>query len=310
MHPEISSQIRTWINRPTICAARPSISTAPPAKYLLRRLGLGLWLCACLILTAASSAQEVDPKPPQVSVDFYYPPGPLIQHGTPRLVYEMLLSEYPPTSYELDSIDVSAGARTFSFSGAKLQSMMRLLGEKKPSTTSRHLGEGQSAVVYFMLEFAKTDEVPDTLGHTLHLTSADGGHHALVARPLQVSKRAPVVIAPPLRGDGWLAGDSVHNGVDAAHRRTILLAGGQRGWPNATRLIGYAIASSTESRLRGPGAKIRTVAIFAMTTRSTAWRTARSWKRWTDFRKTFRIQEGMRWTSTLSTPEAITSWRI
>jgi len=224
MHQEISSQIRTWINRP-ICIAGPSISAAPPAQYLLRRLGL--LLCACLIMTAVSWAQEVDPKPPQVSVDFYYPPSPLMQHGTPRLVYEMLLSEYPPTSYELDSIDVSAGAKTFSFSGARLQSMMRLLGEKKPSATSRRLGEGQSAVVYFMLDFAKTDEVPDTLGHTLHLTSADGAHHALVAQPLQVSKQAPVVIAPPLRGDGWLAGDSVHNGVDAAHRRTILLAGGQ-----------------------------------------------------------------------------------
>jgi peptidase M23-like protein len=34
-------------------------------------------------------------------------------------------------------------------------------------------------------------------------------------------------VAPPLRGADWLAGDSMHNGLDAAHRRAILLNGGR-----------------------------------------------------------------------------------
>lgn len=210
-----------------------------PTMALIRRailkglIGKGFFrwprvlLVGCLILPAISWAAGVDPNPPQVSVDFYYPPARLTQHGTQWLVYEMRLSSYPPVAYMLDSIDVAAGAKTFTFSGATLQSMMRFFGEKGPVPATRRIGPGQSAVVYFVLEFPKPADLPGTLQHTLHLTSADGSHHALTAEPLVVRRQPPVVIAPPLRGDDWLAFDSVHNGPDAAHRRTILIVGGQ-----------------------------------------------------------------------------------
>src|SRR5690242_20954053 len=45
---------------------------------------------------ANSGLQPPDPKPPQVSVGFFFPPSPLIQYGTPRLVYEMRISNYIP----------------------------------------------------------------------------------------------------------------------------------------------------------------------------------------------------------------------
>ena len=196
----------------------------------LNRL-LAILIVSTCFLTAAGArnawSQSPDPKPPQVSVAFFFPPSPLVQHGISRLVYEMRISNYPPISYDLDSIEVSAGSKKFSYSGAELLSMERFLGEKKPTATTHHLAGGQSAIVYFMLDFAKPGDIPDTLEHTLHFRSSDGVHHALTAPPLVVGKQAPVVIAAPLRGDHWLAGDSVHNGVDAAHRRTILLLGGE-----------------------------------------------------------------------------------
>jgi hypothetical protein len=43
---------------------------------------------ATLALAPTGGADSRDPKPPQVSVDFFYPPSLLIQHGMPRLVYE------------------------------------------------------------------------------------------------------------------------------------------------------------------------------------------------------------------------------
>jgi hypothetical protein len=207
--------------------SRLSVRVNSGAKYLPFVL---LFSCVfSLIIATGASAQGPDPKPPQVSVGFFFPPSPLVQNGSPRLVYEMLLSDYPPVNYELDSIDIAAGSKKFSYSGAELQSMMRFLGEKAPTATTRRITGGQSAVIYFMLEFAKPGDVPDTLEHTLHLTSSDGVHHALADRSLAVGKQAAVVIAPPLKGDDWLAGDSAHNGPDAAHRRTILLEGG-RPW--------------------------------------------------------------------------------
>jgi Peptidase family M23 len=50
--------------------------------------------------------------------------------------------------------------------------------------------------------------------------------HDVVIAPLAVSTEAPIVVAPPLRGE-WIAGDSASNRPDAAHRRAVLLENGR-----------------------------------------------------------------------------------
>ena len=208
----------------TITAPQWTFPKSPLVRCSLR--WLTALLCMAVIFRANAWAQEPDPKPPQVSVEFFYPPSPIIQHGMPRLVYEMRISNYVPLSYVLDSLDVSAGVKTFTFSGDKLRDMMRFFGEKERTAQGRSFEAGQSAVIYFLLAFNKPEDVPQTLRHTLHFTAPDGSHHALAAEPLKVKQQAPTLVAAPLRGNDWLAGDSVHNGPDAAHRRTILLWGG------------------------------------------------------------------------------------
>ena len=190
-------------------------------------LSLSALLCGVLIIPFEASTQRADPKPPQVSVEFFYPPSPIFQHSTPRLVYEMRISNYVPLSYTLDSIDVSAGAKNFPFTGDALRNMMRFFGEKEPTASTLRFEPGRSAVIFFMLAFEQPNQVPRVLRHTLDFRAPDGSHHALVAPPLNVTEQPPTVVAAPLRGDNWIAGDSVHNRPDAAHRRTILLVGGQ-----------------------------------------------------------------------------------
>jgi hypothetical protein len=192
---------------------------------LTRRCVFAAMLLALAGLDAR--AEQPDPMPPQVSVDFFYPPSVIIQHTTPRLVYEMRISNYVPRSYVLDSIEVQAGAKTFTYAGDTLRNMMRFFGDQRPVPPTTHLEPGHSAVIYFMLDFDRPDAVPQKLEHTLHFTSPDGSRHALRTVSLSVAQTAPVVVAAPLRGDNWLAGDSVHNAPDAAHRRTIILEGGQ-----------------------------------------------------------------------------------
>jgi hypothetical protein len=178
------------------------------------------------LMVSNTRAQQADPKPPQVSVDFFYPPSAIIQHGMPRLVYEMRISNYVPRSYVLDAIDVQAGSKSFSYSGDTLRKMMRFLGEKSPTPTTTRFEPGQSAVIYFLLDFDQSSDVPQSLGHTLHFTAPDSSRHELQAPTLSVSGEKPIVIAPPLRGENWLAGDSVHSSPDAAHRRMIILTDG------------------------------------------------------------------------------------
>jgi hypothetical protein len=199
-------------------------------------------------------AQSPDPKPPQVSVEYFYPPSPLIQYGTARLVYEMRVSDYVPLSYELDSIDVDAGSRKFTFSGDRLRAMMRFFGDKELTPASRRFEPGRSAVIYFMLDFDRREEVPRELRHTLHFTAQDGSRHALVAPELKVTQRPPVIVGAPLRGDHWVASDAVHNGPDAAHRRTILLQGGQPWLAQryAIDWVKYRIVNGVATTWSGP----------------------------------------------------------
>ena len=105
--------------------------------------------------------------------------------------------------------------------------MTRLAGASAPAAQSRTLEGGRTVIVFFALDFKRASEVPATLAHTLHMRSSDGVEHALTVPPLVVQQRAPIVVAPPLRGADWLAADSMHNGLDAAHRRAILLNGGR-----------------------------------------------------------------------------------
>ena len=177
--------------------------------------------------TAPSWTAGADLKPPQITVDFVFPPSPLIQYGAARLVYEMVITNYVPVGYTLESVRVDCGQRQFSYSGEILKNMIRFAGEASASAQSLRIQGGKTAVVFFMLEFKNASQVPASVNHTLRFRSQDHVEHALRAKPLPVESRAPVIVEAPLRGTDWIAGDSVHDGPDAAHRRALLFDHGE-----------------------------------------------------------------------------------
>jgi hypothetical protein len=211
-------------------------------------------LFATLVLASTGHAESRDPKPPQVSVDFFYPPGLLIQHGMPRLVYEMRVSNYVPLTYVLDAIDVRAGLKSFGFSGDTLRSMMRFQGEKATTAAATSFAPGQSAVIFFTLELRNRGDIPQALVHVLHFTSPDGIKHALTPEPLMVKQDNTLIVRPPLRGKDWIAGDATHNGPDAAHRRTILLLEGKPWLAQryAIDWVRYRMVNGTATTWSGP----------------------------------------------------------
>jgi hypothetical protein len=187
---------------------------------------LSFFLVLMLFAVRAAGA-GLDLKPPQVTVTFIFPPSPLIQDGTARLVYEMVVTNYVAIAYTLESIGVEYANRQVSFSGESLKPMIRFAGEPASTPPSLKIEGGRTAVVFLMLQFENPSQIPASLEHTLRLRSPDGMVHALAAKPLEVQERAPVIVEAPLRGSDWIAGDSVHNGPDAAHRRAILFADGE-----------------------------------------------------------------------------------
>ena len=208
--------------------------------------------CAAILLLAPlSRPQTVDPKPVQVTVNFVFPPSPILQAGAQHLVYELHLSNFSTLTYTLDSIDVQAGGRSFTFPSAELKTLIRLLGDKAGNPPGQTLEPGRSFIVFLTLDFDRADEIPRTLEHVLHFTAEDKSAHT-VSADVRVSQRVPMIVHAPLRGSDWLALGAT--GPNSYHRRALMVEGGQ-AWLAQRYAIDFAKFHMVEGKAftwRGP----------------------------------------------------------
>jgi len=66
---------------------------------------------------------------------------------------------------------------------------------------------------------------PSLVANTLHVVDDSGTTHDVTVSPLAILDESPMVVAAPLRGE-WIAGDSVSDRPDAAHRRAVMIDDG------------------------------------------------------------------------------------
>jgi murein DD-endopeptidase MepM/ murein hydrolase activator NlpD len=187
---------------------------------LARLLPLALTLLAGPSLAA-------DPFPPQLAVSFLATPAPIVQDGSTRLVYEMQIVSYSKSSYVLDAVEAKAGETAVAFRGSQLEGMIRRFGfQGEPvGLATRTIEGGHGALVFLMLNLGKA-KAPPTIDHTLRILDDKGELHEVPLAPLGVSGEQPIVVGAPLRGQ-WMAGDSVSNAPDAAHRRAVMVLDGR-----------------------------------------------------------------------------------
>jgi hypothetical protein len=184
-----------------------------------------LTIVFCLLLIAPVAFAS-DPHPPPLNVSFLAQPSPIVQNGQTRLFYEMLITNFSKSAYVLDAIEAKAGDTQTKVSGPALAPLIAHLGVSAPSDehVGRTIGGGRSVIVYLMLDLGKS-AAPGAIAHTLHVLTDQKEPHDIVLAPLTVAQDKPIVVAPPLRGQ-WIAGDSVNNLPDAAHRRAVLIDNG------------------------------------------------------------------------------------
>ena len=185
---------------------------------------LAVFFC---LLFAAPAAFAGDPHPPPLNISFLAPPSPIVQSGQTRLFYEMLITNFSKTGYVLDTIEARAGDVQSKISGAALSPLILHLGAPVPPKDDlavRTIQGGRSVIVFLTLDFGKSS-APGAIAHTLHVLTERNEPHDIVLAPLPVMQDKPIVVAPPLRGQ-WIAGDSVNNLPDAAHRRAVLIDDG------------------------------------------------------------------------------------
>jgi murein DD-endopeptidase MepM/ murein hydrolase activator NlpD len=179
------------------------------------------------LLVLATGALAADPHPPQLAVSFLAEPAPIVQDGSTRLVYEMQIVNYTKSAYVLDAVEAKAGETAATFRGPPLEGMIRRFGlQGEPAgAANRTIEAGRGAIVFLMLDLGKA-QAPPTIAHTLSVLDDKGEAHEVSLAALAVSGERPIVVGAPLRGQ-WIAGDSVSNAPDAAHRRAVLILNGR-----------------------------------------------------------------------------------
>ncbi len=189
-----------------------------------------------LVLTLASAAPmrgEQNPFevyagfPGFITMQSTYPPMLSSVMGKPQIYYEVYVLNTYGADILLQTLKVSSGTEEVkSFDAAALASMVRPIGipDAKPSAT---IPAATTSVIYIALDFPDVQRVPAVLKDTLTFRLPKANNQSFTVRQalLHVHRQPPVVIQPPLHGDGWYAGSGPSNASD--HRRTIFYKAGR-----------------------------------------------------------------------------------
>ncbi len=132
--------------------------------------------------------------------------------GLTHLAYELLLTNVLAQPVTLDALTVLGdGAELLRLEGDELAAWMRPLGGSAPG---RVLTAGQQGIVYVDVTVPSQEEAPATLSHVIELTP-ETAIPPVVEKPMTetiavttLAASAPIVIGSPVRGAGWLDGNS------------------------------------------------------------------------------------------------------
>jgi Peptidase family M23 len=178
------------------------------------------------VFAAPAGAAPTEQLTPVVGNPIASPEPVLASNGRNELAYELQLinrTQSVVTIYKLEALADGKVAETLS--GKALEAVMAPYGQTPHSIK---LKPGQGAYVLMDVSLSRNAKVPAELTHRISLSmdpkqAAVATHYEIA--PTKVTRRQAVVLAPPLRGPGWV----VANGCCSeftAHRGTVLPVNG------------------------------------------------------------------------------------
>jgi hypothetical protein len=153
--------------------------------------------------------------------------------GREHIEYDLVSTNSLSGQVTLTSLVVrSQGKRLLTLRGNALAAATQALNTGKPTTTI----PGSSAVATFVdvvLPRSAGRSVPRRLHTRITYASSPGsplppviGSRTVHGPDLRVDRRVPLVIAPPLRGEGWLSANGCCGDASLPHRFSLLPANG------------------------------------------------------------------------------------
>ena len=149
------------------------------------------------------------------------PPTALKANGKTHLVYEMSATNFGRQDCALVRIEAlgSDGSVLGKFEGSELRAMLLRPGVPQESDRLKIAG-GLRAIAFIWVSLDAAAPVPTSLSHRLAVKIGDFPEEMIVTTPRVPVAQKPIVISPPLKGDGWLAANGPSN--TSGHRRAML----------------------------------------------------------------------------------------
>jgi hypothetical protein len=177
-----------------------------------------------------ASAQAQTPSAVPVDIQIPVSPTPFASKGELHYVYEIHLTNFDRRgrSLTLSRIEVlnESGNQLAKFGAEDLSRLLMQPGLAERAADSQKLGPGRRAVFFMWVPMGEGTPHPTSLQHRFVLT-IDGvaGDNTVECCHTAIPRASPVVIAPPLRGGGWLAGNGPSNSSD--HCKALLAVDGR-----------------------------------------------------------------------------------
>jgi hypothetical protein len=196
---------------------------------LRRLLLLGLLPLVALAIGASAATAAQPPREqltPVVGNPIASPEPVLASNGRRELAYELQLINRSQSTVTVRSLQALSGSKVVEkLGGAGLEAVMQPYGQP---THSVKLAPGQGAYVLMDVSLARKAKVPAELTHRIVVSMQP--KQAAVAlnyelAPTKVTRREAVVLAPPLRGSGWVVANGCCSAF-TAHRGTVLPVNG------------------------------------------------------------------------------------
>ena len=194
---------------------------------MIRFLLAILFICVSASAGALTWRQSFDLQVPQA-------PMAVTVDGQRQLVYELHVTNYAGAGMlpsKLEVLDADAtGKPLASWAGPALQARMAIAGTDT-SPGAEGLAAGMQAVIYVEVELPAGAQMPRRLTHRLayRTLSHESEPGEVAGGAFAVDRRAPVSLAPPLRGGPWVA--IYDASVPRGHRRVMFALDGQARIP-------------------------------------------------------------------------------
>lgn len=200
----------------------------------MKQISILLLASGLLFLSNATNQNYVSAqKISAVAVDVEIPvaPTPVRADGKMHLLYELHLTNFRAKSLELTRLEVLKDERNAlplaSYKDAELVSRLARPGASSDLPDKRIIGGGMRAVVFLQITFDRDTDVPHALRHRLFFKSENpnGEENVVEGARVVVRQSPPLIVASPLRGEGWLALSALSN--TNSHRRTLVVVNGK-----------------------------------------------------------------------------------